>query len=63
MVLKCFNLFSWPVTQQRQWKRKVIRIWGKWTCLAMFFGENPICFDRKSAVQLTGIIIGSLSHW
>ena len=30
-----FATYFQPTTQQRQWKRKVISIWGKWTCSAI----------------------------
>ena len=35
---------------------------GKWTCLEKFFGANPICVVRNSAVQFTGISRGCSIH-
>jgi hypothetical protein len=45
MVLKCFNLPPSPPSTRGSGKE---RIWGKWSCLEMVLGANPICVFRKS---------------
>jgi hypothetical protein len=51
MVLKHFNLpSSLPPTRGSGKERTQ----GLWICLERFFGANPICIARKTAIQFTG---------
>jgi hypothetical protein len=39
----------YPTTQERQWERKVIRIWGKWTCSTIvLWGVIPVFLGSSS---------------
>ena len=61
-VLKCFNLPSSPPPTRGSEKERLLGYRGSGPAQILFFGANPICVVRKSAVQFTGISSCSSIH-